>query len=603
MARTVKTIVEEVLSFQRANTLWTVSYTPALSFTPQHFDIGAILPAMIYMARWGHRRGKGNFVATFGPMLDGKRQPPTISDVAAGVLARPDSAMEGFEGEVGQAILGDLLLAWCLENKKHAEGHKEQVQRIYPTHYLASWIDLPAQVAHLRGVPELLTSLLANQDKGEWLEAGLRHTCFPVGVTHTENDLLTLFARNMSVRGQYASDLASDTFAEETATDVGIDELLAVRIAQACANAPLKVRAGRGEGERIPNRHPIAGLAAGDLREDLAIFIEVYGEAIPRQAFLQMLEAGIALGMTNLTLASLNILMKWEQTGNVPANKDQLPWVLFVDASQGQDKTLRELSESVTTESIRRYERFPVLMMLLRVLDDRVRNDRKLRDQLPPPYPDSTAFINLLGDIYQERHPRAEAILDALDEDCQRLADGLEAEGEVPEIAQRLRHGPGSPALRLAEALCELMGDVNQRKNYMGLLESAFMTDRPNGLAIKRRVRRSQNGNQRVQDLRAIVLTPPLLDFLVHRHLRKAAKGKPYQPLSFQGFLKILRERYGLYVDREPPGQPVSQELLLRNKAWLERRLRDLGLLIGVNDAESMKQLKPRYQGEAKHVA
>ena len=170
-------------------------------------------------------------------------------------------------------------------------------------------------------------------------------------------------------------------------------------------------------------------------------------------------------------------------------------------------------------------------------------------------------------------------------------------------LIQRLRHGPGSPALRLAEALCELMGDVNQRKNYMGLLESAFMTDRPNGLAIKRRVRRSQNGNQRVQDLRAIVLTPPLLDFLVHRHLRKAAKGKPYQPLSFQGFLKILRERYGLYVDREPPGQPVSQELLLRNKAWLERRLRDLGLLIGVNDAESMKQLKPRYQGEAKHVA
>jgi hypothetical protein len=42
---------------------------------------------------------------------------------------------------------------------------------------------------------------------------------------------------------------------------------------------------------------------------------------------------------------------------------------------------------------------------------------------------------------------------------------------------------------------------------------------------------------------------------------------------------------------------------LLRNKNWLERRLRDLGLLIGVNDAESMKQLKPRYHGEAKHAA
>jgi hypothetical protein len=99
------------------------------------------------------------------------------------------------------------------------------------------------------------------------------------------------------------------------------------------------------------------------------------------------------------------------------------------------------------------------------------------------------------------------------------------------------------------------------------------------------------------------VLTPPLLDYLVHRHLRKAAKGKPEQPLSFQRFLAILRERYGLYVDREPPGHPIPQELLLRNKNWLERRLRDLGLLIGVNDAESMKQLRPRYQGKAKHAA
>jgi len=601
MTRTVKTIVEETFGFQRANALWTANYYPAFPAQPQVYDIGALLPAMLYMARWGHRRGKGNFVASFGPVQDGKPQSPTIEDVSAGVLAREDSCMEGFDGQVGQAVLGDLLLAWCLENKRHAEGHKEQVQRIYPTHYLASWIDLPVSITHLRGVPELLVSLLADQDSSEWLDVGSRKSCFPVGVTHDENDLLALFARSMAVQG-LASSQTSDTFAEDVAIDVGIDELLAVRLAQACGRAPDKAR-GRNEGERIPNRHPIASQAAESLREDLAIFIEVFGDVIPRQSFLQMLEAGIGLGMTHLTLATLSTLMHWERVGQLPDAKTQTPWALFVDASHGQDKALRELSESVMTESVRRYERFPVLMTLLRVLDDRVRNDRKLRDQLPPTYPDSTTFINLLGEVYLERHPRAEAILDALDEDCQRLAEGLAQEGEAGELVERLRHGHGGPALRLAEVLCELMGDVNQRKNYMGAFESAFMTDRPNGLAIKRRVRRSQNGAQRAQDLRAIVLTPSLLDFLVHRHLRKAAKGKPEQPLSFQRFLKILRERYGLYVDREPPGHPIPQELLLRNKNWLERRLRDLGLLIGVNDAESMKQLKPRYHGEAKHAA
>lgn len=601
MSRTVKTIVEETFGFQRANTLWTANYYPAFPVTPQVYDIGALLPAMLYMARWGHRRGKGNFIASFGPVHDGKPQAPTIGDVTAGVLARADSCMEGFDGQVGQAVLGDLLLAWCLENKRHAEGHKEQVQRIYPTHYLASWIDLPDRVAHLRGVPELLTCLLADQDDDEWLGAAARKSCFPVGVTHEENDLLALFARSMAVRGPYSSDLASDIFAEDAAIDIGVDELLAVRLAQTCGSAPLKAK-GKNESERIPNRHPVASQAAGALRQDLAIFIEVYGAVIPRQSFLQMLEAGIGLGMTHLTLATLKSLMDWERTGQLPDAKAQTPWPLFVDASHGQDKILRELSESVMTETVRRYERFPVLMTLLRILDDRARNDRKLRDQLPPTYPDSTAFINLLGDVYLERHARAEAIQDTLDEDCQRLAEGLEKEGEAGDLVERLRHGHGNPALRLAEVFCELMGDVNQRKNYMAAFESALMTDRPNGLAIKRRVRRSQNGAQPTQDLRAIVLTPSLLDYLVHRHLRKAAKGKPEQPLSFQRFLVILRERYGLYVDREPPGHPIPQELLLRNKDWLERRLRDLGLLIGVNDAESMKQLKPRYHGEAMHA-
>ena len=102
-------------------------------------------------------------------------------------------------------------------------------------------------------------------------------------------------------------------------------------------------------------------------------------------------------------------------------------------------------------------------------------------------------------------------------------------------------------------------------------------------------------------DLRAIVLTPPLLEFLVHRHLRRTATEST--PLSLQGFITLLRDRYGLYIAQEPPGQPIPQEMLLRNKAYLERRLRDLGLLVGVNDAESMKQLKPHYYRETCNAA
>ena len=570
--------------------------TRRLPISPHAFEIGGILPAMLYMARCGHRRGRGRFVETFRRTADGHPLAPTIGDVAEGLLSRPASILEGFDAQAGRSVLGDLLLVWCLENRKHREGHSEPIQRIYPTHYLASWVDLPSSVVHLRGVPELLTALLANQDSGDWIEVRGRGR-FPVGVSHAENRLLALFARHTEDSGLRGVNDRPDTFVEAAAQDIGIDELLAIRMALACERAPSKAR-GRDESERIPNRSPVARQAGDVLRNDLSVFIEVYGTQIPRQAFLQMLESGIGIGLTNLLFSTAGVLAEWERTGVIAAPGQQSSCPLFVDASQGQDKMLRDLSEASMTECLRRYERMPIHMMLLRVLDDRVRTDRKLHNQLPAASPDATHFIDLLGEIYQGRHPRAEALLDAFHEDCQRLADSLEAEGEYQEVAQRLRSGNANPALRLAEGMCELMGDKLQRTEFMVVLESALMTDQPNGLALKRRVRRQQGSQRRSQDLRSIVLTPALLDFLVHRYLRKAAKGKPFRPLSLPDFLALLRERYGLHVDRQLPGQPISQDVLLRNKAWLERKLRDLGLLIGVNDAESMKQLRPRYQVE-----
>ena len=93
---------------------------------------------------------------------------------------------------------------------------------------------------------------------------------------------------------------------------------------------------------------------------------------------------------------------------------------------------------------------------------------------------------------------------------------------------------------------------------------------------------------------RSIVLSNTLLDFLAHRHLYKKI-GHPHS-LSFQAFLDILRKHYGLYVDRAPQGQSISEALLQRNRQILENRLRDLGLLVGVNDAESMKFIKSRFE-------
>ena len=87
-----------------------------------------------------------------------------------------------------------------------------------------------------------------------------------------------------------------------------------------------------------------------------------------------------------------------------------------------------------------------------------------------------------------------------------------------------------------------------------------------------------------------------MLDYLVHLHLLKSGNKLGVRALSFGKFLEVLRERYGFCVDTAPPGMTISNELLQRNRAILERRLRDLGLLVGVNDAEAMKRLEPRFE-------
>ncbi|HOG04182.1 MAG TPA: hypothetical protein PLL14_09380 [Accumulibacter sp.] len=584
-----KTIVENVLTPARARDLWTVNYFPALPFTPQHFEVGGLLPAMLYMARWGYRRGKGRFIETFGPKdAQSKARPPRLIDVIQGLLTRAGDAFYGFDGQNGPAMLADLLLTYCLENKSHELGHQEVVQRVFPTHYLASWVDLPETVAHLRGVPELLTVVLAWQDKGEALAPETGRSRFPVGVGFANNRLLAQFGRHMSVRG-LAANQAADHFQEETADDLGVDELLAIRLAQTCSHAPDRLRGS--EQSQIANRWPVAKTAAKHLRGDLAIFIEVFGVALPRQAFLPMLEAGISLGMVNLLLSSAVCLSEWERTGSIP--KDPTPMPLFVDCSHGLDNKLRNASEAAMGEALARYERLPVLMMLARVLDDRARFDRILRNSLPSASPDPTARIDLLGEVYHERHNRATGLLNGLEEDCLRLADALES--EASDLARALRTDTMNPALRLAEALVELHGHKQQGSKFTEALDSSLMPNRPNGLAFKRRVSRNEAGTKKAVDLRSIVLSHALLDFLVHRHLRKEGEGKAARPLTLRRFLDILREHYGLYVDREPPGMSVPQDLLRANKQWLERRLRDLGLLVGVNDAESMKQLRARF--------
>ncbi len=593
--QTARAIVDEVLGRGMTKAIWTGNYDKVLPISVQDFDLKAVLPAVFYMFRFGHRRGKGRFLDTFGG--DGtaseKKNVATIDRVASVLSER--EPFEGFETDVERAVLGDLLLSFCLENRNRALGRLEQVIRVAPAHYMASWIDLPQPVVNLRFVPEMLVAMLADQQDFyvEQNKDGDR-TWFAVGRGFEDNVLLKVFHKGIYREGELGS-RTSDRFDE--AAEVGIDQLLMIRLAQQLGQAPDKLRGKESGGDRISNQRPIAELAARHFSEDLRHFIRGYADAIPRHSFVEMLEACMAVGLTTIFTSVIELLFEWVETGTIRPKNEQSPTDLFVDCSNGVQRQMRAVAEQSMDDFMRRIERLPVVLMALRLLDYKASYNRRIKRLEIVYRPYATDWINLLGNLLHERHEESQTILDSLDEQALQLADALEEEHpDAAEILKNDRNQP-NPVWRMAEALTFLQGRGNTVAQILKLTDASLMVDRPNGLAKKRSVTRVSGGSRRkMREVRSIILSDAILDQLVHRHVLRSGRSGGYRPLAFAEFLDILHDRHGFCVDVAPPGVMVSNDLLRENRSILERRLRDLGLLVGVNDAESMKYLRPRFE-------
>ena len=595
-ATTARATVKEVLSPSMARDIWAGNYHKALPISVADFDLSAVLPAVFYMFRFGHRRGRGGFLETFGSKEGTpkqRRQAATIERIAD-MLIESNEKFAGFEGEVEQAILGDLLLCFCLENTKRALGREKQVQRVAPAHYLSSWVDLPPSVANLRRVPEIIVAMLANQE-GEYVQQNCNgdRTWFLVGRDFEDNILLRAFHKGVVRRGQLDS-RTSDQFEEESS--VGLDQLLMIRLAQRLGTAPDKLRGG--EREHISNQRPISEKAAIDFSEDIRRFVRAYADIIPRHAFVELLESCITVGMTTILTSTIKILFDWAETGEIQKRGEQEPVDLFVDCSNGVDRHLRALAEQSLDDLMRHIERFPVILMALRLLDHGARYDPKIKKFDIQTWPYATEWLNMLGELLHDQRAEAKPLHYDMERKAEELAEKLEE--DYPEAAQMLRsESQDNPVWRLAESLTALQGRSLTQRLLIGTLDSILLINRPNGLAAKRKTQRSVAGTRKSREVRSLVFTDSVLDYLVHLHVLRSGNKPGVRPISFREFILKLHDRYGFCVDVAPPGMTISNDLLQANRAILERRLRDLGLLVGVNDAEAMKRLRPRFEPTA----
>ena len=77
----------------------------------------------------------------------------------------------------------------------------------------------------------------------------------------------------------------------------------------------------------------------------------------------------MAVGLTTILTNVVELLFDWVEMGVVRKPSDQRATDLFVDCSNGIDRHLRAIAEQSMDDFMRRIERFPVVLMALRLLD------------------------------------------------------------------------------------------------------------------------------------------------------------------------------------------------------------------------------------------
>ena len=210
MADSARKLVEDVLGPGMTREIWSGNYDKVLPVSVQPFELSAILPTVFYMFRFGHRRGRGKFIETFG-LREGLGKPKkTIGDCrSSSRKAFPLSRVRkvSMENPI-KAILGDLLLCFCLENIPGTVWGA--TSRSSGSHRSITWrVGLTCRIAcRLSAMfPEMIVAMLANQ-KGESVEqSDNKKTRFPVRRRFEENVLLGAFSQGVTRHGEVLSEL------------------------------------------------------------------------------------------------------------------------------------------------------------------------------------------------------------------------------------------------------------------------------------------------------------------------------------------------------------------------------------------------------------
>lgn len=580
--------------------VWSSNVESLLPLTFNDVDLEAVMPAVLYMLRWGARRGTGRFVTTFARTND-ESGSITALDIADKLLETTNSFSldPAVTHATQQTIIANLVSGLCFDNRKSKLGVDQPIQRVYPVHYLASKFDLPDRVANLRGVPELVVGILTSYGSHKIVQEskpGLLRSVRQDFDTVQTRLLLSIYAGAIQVDEQDSRNATNranpnEVLDEWRASTLGIDQLLLIRASQCLDRFP---PSQGSSGHNWQPRLPVTERQNKFFEQDLRDFLRYFAADLPRSALNRSIEAIIGVNLFAILTSFCNIMNHWLESGTVLNENQQNPLKILVDCSSGKDRDLRDRAEASFSSVRNRYLASALPIKVFQLINAFAENSKG--EDFPSG--ETAQPVDLLiaaGEVLLQR--TGERLRRRLEDASDDLRNLLLDDREYDTLAIGLANPADLPVTALARTIIAMMGPKTVEGYMSQMLESALGTDgtRGTGMLAKRNTQRSRDGNTRsYRQERSLRMPDSVLETLAHRLLVERSYYSN-ERLNVRDFITELSNRYGLCID-QIDDFPVDTELLHRNREYFEERLRALGLLEGVNDAENMKRIRLRFK-------
>ena len=342
---------------------------------------------------------------------------------------------------------------------------------------------------------------------------------------------------------------------------------------------------------------------AADLLADDIMRLLFHEEFIPRSVLVEYLKILFAFHLALYHLRIIKLLPAWVKAGSADcacglnrcptdlarANSGCRYGIgLFLDVAGVPRTPAARLAEGSARVWFGRITDFVRATFTVKKLDefaDHLIRRGRLRKPVDKPL-GVNEILRLLGSTHKgARDAFANARLSGL-LDSSKTED-VEREAEISQILQL-----GLDCFTTYVEIISVYRTDFHRRYITQCLDSLLLKNRPGAMIVQPR-----RGERR------FILDSRLLEVLLQISLLRpgGVHGFHTAPLRVDEFLDILRERYGLYIDRLPPGDgferpSITDHAALRaNRAAFVSKLREIGFYADLSDAYLTQTITPRY--------